>query len=660
MDKSKRTNPHIGKAQKEFSPELSDVLRRNGMRAALAEQSGQALLVVQSHDSRTVAYPINDRTADVLSTRGGAAELIDAYDTFNSVIGKKFRQPYNLDYATISSGKTVLTPGRTVVSWQPRPSLYAQYMIADPTNRIALQMLSQDRQAQIDQRRADFRAERFGYYDTSNDLRQYLPFPESVRPYFIEQEEQDLWNLLEGTTVDQLEKETFKVSANKVIPVNSLIPDDKAFTEGKWLQALSSHGITIDTEKKLMAIHSTGAKYDVVYDVRDEEMRTLANPSLTEASYEQRISVINQIIDNTYAGNVTMDQLNSNQSLNMPFSSNELARLSQMGSQSAVESINAPSQTIEKTTEGGLANCVYLQREEPLADNVTPYSQIVTSDVYFSGDKWLEALRGHGIDIDPDWGRMVIQPANSDKEFVFQLSAGDLFINKNDSLKDYSLSDRLYFINNVLDDVFADKVTLEQLDSDKQIALQLRPEAAAELERRAPEPSVSAGNNMSIPFMIDHQGAAQAAAIAAPGLQSVSIAQKEQAETKSKYTLTLVINDQHYTGEISQRQLSQLKDTDDYHRLRFVDHHIKGVDIDNLSHEDTTMLLDQLESALMGTRQESRHVEVNPALYVRRQEESSVTTAARQSHIVNAQALASQNFDRLMSESENESRGYKI
>ena len=48
------------------------------------------------------------------------------------------------------------------------------------------------------------------------------------------------------------------------------------------------------------------------------------------------------------------------------------------------------------------------------------YKELITSDVYFSNEKWQEVLSSHGIVIDADNKLMTIQSASSPLFNVFQ------------------------------------------------------------------------------------------------------------------------------------------------------------------------------------------------------------------------------------------------
>jgi hypothetical protein len=63
-------------------------------------------------------------------------------------------------------------------------------------------------------------------------------------------------------------------------PYKELITSDVYFTNEKWQEVLSSHGIIIDADKKLLTIQSSGTQQDFVYDLTEEEVKKLTENSL--------------------------------------------------------------------------------------------------------------------------------------------------------------------------------------------------------------------------------------------------------------------------------------------------------------------------------------------------------------------------------------------
>ena len=98
-------------------------------------------------------------------------------------------------------------------------------------------------------------------------------------------------------------------------PYKELITSKVYFTNEKWQECLSSHGIIIDPDKKTLTIQSTAAKQDFVYDLTDEELKKLTNNSVKEVPVETRLNLINNVIKNDFEDKITMDMLNSKEQI---------------------------------------------------------------------------------------------------------------------------------------------------------------------------------------------------------------------------------------------------------------------------------------------------------------------------------------------------------
>lgn len=110
-----------------------------------------------------------------------------------------------------------------------------------------------------------------------------------------------------------------------------------------------------------------------------------------------------------------------------------------------------------------------------------PYSQVITSDVYFSTDKWLEVLESHGIVIDSTNSIITIQSASLPADMQYDLKPEELALLTSNSLDEHSLDERIKVINDIISVDFDSKLTKEMLNGDKLIALDAKPELMAEM-----------------------------------------------------------------------------------------------------------------------------------------------------------------------------------
>lgn len=258
-----------------ISSETQELLRRNGMRAALAQKDDVYYLAAKNHDSPAVAYAVTPAQLEALTGRGSRQADRLAYQTFTQITGR--------DYYTPSYAEAIRNYGRTIyrasnddreaVVWSPRPDTYNQHL-------------------------ADIRAERRGFYRRDE--------------VFIPQQDELMTDL--ETVV--FERQPAIKEHSDVKPLNELITQESDFTNEKWKEALSSHGIIIDETSKNMTLQATNQPA-IVYDLRDDEIKALTAGSLKESTYENRVNILNSILTNDFTSQLTIDMLNERQKVDL-------------------------------------------------------------------------------------------------------------------------------------------------------------------------------------------------------------------------------------------------------------------------------------------------------------------------------------------------------
>lgn len=113
-----------------------------------------------------------------------------------------------------------------------------------------------------------------------------------------------------------------------------------------------------------------------------------------------------------------------------------------------------------------------------------PYRELVASPVYFSNEKWSECLASHGLIVDAENRTLTVQSENVNADMVYDLTEEEIKTLTSNSLEEHSIEQRLELLNGVIAGDFADKVTLDDLNSDKHIAIGLHPEVHEELAAR--------------------------------------------------------------------------------------------------------------------------------------------------------------------------------
>ena len=313
---------------RDLSPELQEILRRNGMQAHIIRQGEGYQLAVQGHDSPLLTYSITAQQMRDLVDWGTNSANKKAYNTFASLVSNDFYMPRNFVHARNANGRVAMglhgyrigvgEYGR--LPWDRR----CAHMMMDPYHgrflgwtprnqegfhmrRVGGAMFMQG--APLVPERPDGRIKPgemqnggYGFYykggqqnmvqqpsqDVLSDLQSVIP-PVEVRPR----------------------------STEPAKPYNELITSKVYFSNEKWQECLSSHGIVIDPTSKTLTVQSTATRQDFVYDLTDEELRKLTSNSIKEVPVQNRIDLINNVIKNDFQDKLTMDMLNSKEQIGL-------------------------------------------------------------------------------------------------------------------------------------------------------------------------------------------------------------------------------------------------------------------------------------------------------------------------------------------------------
>lgn len=313
---------------RDLSPELQEILRRNGMQAHIIRQGEGYQLAVQGHDSPLLTYSITAQQMRDLVDWGTNSANKKAYNTFAALVSNDFYMPRNFVHARNANGRVAMglhgyrigvgEYGR--LPWDRR----CAHMMMDPYHgrflgwtprnqdgfhmrRVGGAMFMQG--APLVPEHPDGRMKPgemqnggYGFYykggqqnmvqqpsqDVLSDLQSVIP-PVEVRPR----------------------------SAEPAKPYNELITSKVYFCNEKWQECLASHGIVIDPTGKTLTVQSTATRQDFVYDLTDEELRKLTSNSIKEVPVQNRIDLINNVIKNDFQDKLTMDMLNSKEQVGL-------------------------------------------------------------------------------------------------------------------------------------------------------------------------------------------------------------------------------------------------------------------------------------------------------------------------------------------------------
>jgi len=313
---------------RDLSPELQEILRRNGMQAHIIRQGEGYQLAVQGHDSPLLTYSITAQQMRDLVDWGTNSANKKAYNTFAALVSNDFYMPRNFVHARNANGRVAMglhgyrigvgEYGR--LPWNRR----CAHMMMDPYHgrflgwtprnqegfhmrRVGGAMFMQG--APLVPERPDGRMKPgemqnggYGFYykggqqnmvqqpsqDVLSDLQSVIP-PVKVRPR----------------------------STEPAKPYNELITSKVYFSNEKWQECLASHGIVIDPTSKTLTIQSAASRQDFVYDLTDEELRKFTSNSIKEVPVQNRIDIINNVIKNDFQDKLTMEILNSKEQVGL-------------------------------------------------------------------------------------------------------------------------------------------------------------------------------------------------------------------------------------------------------------------------------------------------------------------------------------------------------
>ena len=321
MSIRKNTNPR----SLDLSPGLQDILERNGMQAHITGSSRGFQLVVQGHDSPVLAYDLNDRQLMALTDWGTNYANKHAYTTFTELVEKDFDLPKSFVHARNANGRVTMglhgyrigegEYGRLAyhrrgwhtdrwhtpfLGWTPRQQEGCHL------RRIGGELFYGG--APMLPNRPDGRMKPgelmnggYGFYYKGDQAKS----PEPMKDVLAELE-----TVIEP--VAAVERTT-----HPAIPYNEAITSDVYFTNEKWQEVLSSHGLVVDAQTRTLTVQSASSPADLQYDLTPEELQRLTSNSLNDVPISERIATINGIISNDYKDALTMDMLNEKTSISL-------------------------------------------------------------------------------------------------------------------------------------------------------------------------------------------------------------------------------------------------------------------------------------------------------------------------------------------------------
>lgn len=310
------TNPR----QMDLQPEMRTLLMRNGMQAHIVSTGSGYQLAVQGHDSPLLTYPITEKQMLALTDWGTNTANKKAYNVFTSIVGNDFYMPKDFVHARNANGRVAMglhgyrigigEYGRVGRMGMPPP-----FLGWTPRNQWGFHLRRVGGQLfypgpSIVPERPDGRMKPgelqsggYGFYYKGHGQQVQTP-GRGVVP------QTDVLEQLQIAITPATNLPRSQESAKKY---SELITSPVYFSNEKWQECLSSHGIAVDAEAKTLTVQSESVRADMRYDLTDEEVGILTSNDIKALPVERRLEMLNNIIKDDFADAVTKEMLDSEQ-----------------------------------------------------------------------------------------------------------------------------------------------------------------------------------------------------------------------------------------------------------------------------------------------------------------------------------------------------------
>jgi len=305
----KNTNPR----EMDLQPEMRDILMRNGMQAHIISVGDGYQLAVQGHDSPLITYPISQKQMLTLTDWGTGFANKKAYNAFAGIVGNDFYMPRNFVSARNANGRVAMglhgyrigagEYGRmgyhhNFLGWTPRQQEgFHLRRVGGQMFYAGAPMVAERPDGRL--KPGELRSGNYGFYWKGQ---------QTVQP------QADVLQSLQAVVISQ-ENRPRNMESGK--PYKELITSPVYFSNEKWQECLTSHGIILDEKNKTLTIQSTASNSDMIYDVTDEELKVLACNDVKTVPVDKRLETLNNIIKGDFSEKITMNALNSKEQLSI-------------------------------------------------------------------------------------------------------------------------------------------------------------------------------------------------------------------------------------------------------------------------------------------------------------------------------------------------------
>ena len=298
----------------DLQPEMRNMLMRNGLQAHVVLDGGGSRLLVQGHDSPLLTYPITERQMLALTDWGTNTANKKAYNVLTGILAKDFYLPKNFVHARNANGRVAMglhgyrigigEYGRVGRIGMPPP-----FLGWTPRNQWGFHLRRVGGQLffpgpSIVPERPDGRMKPgelqsggYGFYYKGGQPAQAVQQRDVL---------EDLQAVITPLAIRPRSQEPAR-------PYKELIASPVYFSNEKWSECLASHGLIIDPQARTLTVQSEQVAADMVYDLTEEEVRTLVAAPIEEQPVGKRLELLNRIIGADFADKVTTEALDSRQ-----------------------------------------------------------------------------------------------------------------------------------------------------------------------------------------------------------------------------------------------------------------------------------------------------------------------------------------------------------
>ena len=513
------------------------------MTAQIALEGDKFALYVQGHDSPMLRYEISEQQMRALADGGTNYSNKKAYQTFNSIVSKNFDLPSSYVAARNVNSRVVMglhgyrervegygrgmgfmarphAFGPGFLGWSPanQPGFHLRRVGGVAMMAGGNPMVMEHRDGRI--RPGELKSGGYGYYYKGDSQQQS-----------------------QARTVDPMEQlkvsfppiETKPRSNEPAVAYKDVITSPVYFTNEKWQEVLSSHGIVIDDKDRTLTIQSAATEHDIKVNLTNDQYIKLTDNSLKSTSLQARLDIINAAMANDFDGKVTMDMLNSKERINIPLKPDVATQLNQLENQRIAEQYRhdepqvimdwhvAPTTDPNQGYVDGKALQEMNERKGWFREGQHG-REVEVGDIWVEKIPSAQAVREKQMEKDASGHALKTVAAN-----INAMTGEEKFNNDNVNMK------------NIADAM--EKLTPEQKNALDKVYADAYNDKLKELKDNQPK------------------------------------AENKKQDQKTTYRMSAVINGEVITHEISQKQYDRFMAVDDYQRQRMMSKVFKEVDM---------------------------------------------------------------------------------